>query len=259
MNKKKNFQLIALAIGLFFNSAVLMVSRFVRMPDFGFRTKWRTIGAMRIVAIFAALLLLARPTQTLAQQAQSSPQPAQTYPQPFDRDGATKVFENDRVIVWDVSWLPIAYPTHRHLYDYAGVYYTNGDRVVVSPQGVRSPTHSTAWDHFFFRRGVTHSEEGVGTDTLRAVFLELKEPTPVSAADTASAGLGRKVRESNRLVIWENIAAQDTQPSAHRHERDAVAVAFTGQKPKITFVPRGTVDQGRETAGADRTYFFELK
>jgi hypothetical protein len=255
MNKKKNFQLIALAIGLFFNSAVLMVSRFVRMPDFGFRTKRRTIGAMRIVAIFAALLLLARPAQTLAQQAQS----AQTYPQPFDRDGATKVFENDRVIVWDVSWLPIAYPTHRHLYDYAGVYYTNGDRVVVSPQGVRSPTHSTAWDHFFFRRGVTHSEEGVGTDTLRAVFLELKEPTPVSAADTASAGLGRKVRESNRLVIWENIAAQDTQASEHRHDRDAVVVAFTGKKPKITFVPRGTVDQGRENSGADRTYFFELK
>lgn len=257
MNKKKNIQLIALATGLFFNSAVLMVSRFVRMPDFGFRTKRRTIGAMQIVAVFATLLLLAQPTETLAQ---SSPQPAQTYPQPFDRDGATKVFENDRVIVWDVSWLPIAYPTHRHLYDYAGVYYTDGDRVVVSPQGQRSPTHSTAWDHFFFRRGVTHSEEGVGKDTLRAVFLELKEPAPVNAADTtASTGLGRKVRESNRLVIWEYIAGQDTQTSAHRHERDAVAVAFTGKKPKITFVPRGTVDQGRESAGVDRMYYFELK
>jgi len=252
MNKKKNFQLIALSIGLFFNSAVLMVSRFVRMPDFGFRTRRRTIGAMRIVAIFAALLLLAQPAETLAQQ-------AQTFPQPFDRDGATKVLENDRVIVWDVSWLPIAYPTHRHLYDYAGVYYTNGDRVVVSPEGVRSPTHSTAWSTFFFRRGVTHSEEGVGTDTLRAVFLELKEPAPVGAANTASTGLGKQVRESDRLIIWENIAAQDTQPSAHRHERDAVAVAFKGKKPQITFVPRGTVDQGRETAGADRTYFFELK
>jgi hypothetical protein len=256
MKKKKNFQLIALAIGLFFNSAVLMVSRFVRMPDFGFRTKRRTIGAMRIVAIFAALLLLAQPAQTLAQ---SSPQPAQTFPQPFDRDGATKVLENNRVIVWDVSWLPIAYPTHRHLYDYAGVYYTNGDRVVVSPQGVRSPTHSTAWSTFFFRRGVTHSEEGVGTDTLRAVFLELKEPAPVGAANTASTGLGKQVRESDRLIIWEDIAAQGTQPSAHRHEKDAVAVSFTGQKPRITFVPRGTVDQGRETAGGDRTYFFELK
>lgn len=207
---------------------------------------------MRIVTIFAALLFLSQPSKILAQD-------GQTYPQPFDRDGATKVFENDRVIVWNVSWLPIAYPTHRHLYDYAGVYYTNGDRVVVSPQGQRSPTHSKAWDHFFFRRGVTHSEEGVGTDTLRAIFLELKEPNPLSADTTASAGLGRKVRESNRLIILENIAEQDKESSSHKHERDAVVVAFTGKKPKITFVPKGTVDQGKENAGADRTYFFELK
>src|SRR3954468_22075914 len=196
---------------------------------------------MRFIAVFAALLLQ-----------------AQTFPQPFDRDGANKVLENDRVIVWEVAWLPRAYPTHRHVYDYAGVYYTSGDRVIVSPAGARSPTHTNAWDTFFFRRGVTHSEEGVGTEPLRAVFLELKESGPVGAAGTAF-GLGRNVRESDRLVIWEDIAAQDNQPPAHRHERDAVAVAFTAQKPRITFVPRGTMDHGEETAGAARTYFFELK
>ena len=212
---------------------------------------------MRFLAIFAALLLSA---QALAQPAPSLPQPDQTYPQPFDREGATKVLENDRVIVWDVAWLQRAYPTHRHRYDYAGVYYTSGDRVIVSPQGERRPTHTTAWDTFFFRRGVTHSEEGASAEPLRAVFLELKEAAPVGAAGTASAGLGRKVRESERLVIWEDLAAQDTQPPAHRHEMDAVAVAFkAGQKPRITFVPRGTVDHGEETAGADRSYFFELK
>ena len=227
MNKKKNFQLIALAIGLFFNSAVLMAQAPQSAPA--------------------------------SSPAQASPQTAQTYPGPFDREGATKVIENDRVIVWDVSWLPRAYPTHRHLYDYAGVYYTSGDRVIVSPQGQRSPTHTNAWDHFFFRRGVTHSEEGVGTDVLRAVFLELKEPAAVGGANTASTGLGKQVRESNRLIIWEDIAAQGTQPTAHRHENDAVVVSFTGLKPKITFVPRGTADQGKETAGADRTYIFELK
>ncbi len=227
MNKKKNFQSIALAIGLFFNSAALMA----QTPQ---------------------------PAQT-SSPAQSSPQTAQTYPQPFDREGATKVLENDRVIVWDVSWLQRAYPTHRHLYDYAGVYYTSGDRVIVSPQGQRSPTHTTAWDTFFFRSGVTHSEEGVGTDVLRAVFLELKEPTAVGGANTASTGLGKQVRESNRLIIWEDIATQGTQPPAHQHEKDAVVVSFTGQKPRITFVPRGTTDQGKETSGADRTYIFELK
>ena len=218
---------------------------------------------MRFVAIFAALLLpaqaLPKPAQSLPQLAQALPQPAQSLPQPFDREGATKVLENDRVIVWDVAWLQRAYPTHRHLYDYAGVYYTSGDRIIVSPEGVRRPTHTSAWDTFFFRRGVTHSEEGASAEPLRAVFLELKEAAPVGAADTASEGLGRKVRESDRLVISEDIAAQDTQPPAHRHERDTVVVAFTGQKPRITFVPRGTVDHGEETAGADRTYFFELK
>ena len=194
-------------------------------------------------------------------QAQTSPQPpeAKTYPQPFEREGSTKVLENDRVIVWDVSWLQRAYPTHRHLYDYTGVYYAPGDRVIVSQDGARRPTHTNAWDTFFIRKGVTHSEEGASAEPLRAVFLELKESAPVGGGDTASAGLGRKVRESDRLVIWEDIAAQDTQPPAHRHEMDAVAVAFTGQKPRITFVPRGTVDHGEETAGADRSYFFELK
>lgn len=219
---------------------------------------------MRFLPFFAALLLQAQnspqPPQTSPQpETQTSPQQSQTFPQPFEREGSTKVFENDRVIVWDVSWLQRAYPTHHHRYDYAGVYYAPGDRIIVSQSGERRPTHTNAWDTFFIRRGVTHSEEGASAEPLRAVMLELKEPAPVGAAATASAGLGKKVRESDRLVIWEDIAAQDTQPPAHRHEMDTVAVAFKDQKPRITFIPRGTVDHGEETAGADRAYFFELK
>ena len=106
---------------------------------------------------FAVLFLTIATAPAVAQPAQSLPQLAQSLPQPFDREGATKVLENDRVIVWDVAWLQRAYPTHRHLYDYAGVYYTSGDRIIVSPDGVRRPTHTGAWDTFFFRRGVTHS------------------------------------------------------------------------------------------------------
>jgi hypothetical protein len=49
---------------------------------------------------------------------------SQALPPPFPRDGATKLLENDRVVVWDVAWLKQAYPVHRHVYDYAGVYYT---------------------------------------------------------------------------------------------------------------------------------------
>jgi hypothetical protein len=191
---------------------------------------------------------------------------AAVLPPPFPRDGATRLLENDRVVVWDVAWLRQAYPVHRHVYDYAGVYYTNGDRIVVSDRGVRSPTTSVAWDSFFFRRGVTHSEEGAGDDPLRAVFVEFKEPNALGMAlgvvdtDASSpafpAGLGKQIRESERVVIWE-FAPPPSSP--HRHAKDAVVVAFTNLKPRVTFVQRGTVHNDEQTAGASRIYVFELK
>ena len=102
---------------------------------------------------------------------------------------------------------------HRHVYDYAGVYYTNGDRIIVSERGARSPTTSVAWDTFFFRRGVTHSEEGASTDPLRGVFLEFKEPDALGVVDSQRQRTcvprcaGKNVRESERVVIWEFVPA----------------------------------------------------
>jgi len=189
---------------------------------------------------------------------------AAVLPPPFPRDGATKLLENDRVVVWDVAWLRQAYPVHRHIYDYAGVYYTNGDRIVVSDRGARSPTTSAAWDSFFFRRGVTHSEEGASDDPLRAVFVEFKEPNALGVPDTDASsptfpvGLGKQVRESERVVIWE-FAPAGTAPSAHRHAKDAVVVAFTNLKPRVTYVLRGTLNNDEQTTGANRAYVFELK
>jgi hypothetical protein len=203
---------------------------------------------MRLIA--AALMLLLQ-TQTL--------------PPPYPRDGTTKLLENDRVIVWDVSWLQQSYPVHRHVYDYTGVYYTNGDRIIVSERGARSPSTSVAWDTFFFRRGVTHSEEGASDDPLRGVFLEFKEPDPLGVVDSdtktpAFPGVaGKSVRESERVVIWEFVPAPGLPTSPHRHTRDAVVVAFTNLKPRVTFVRRGTVHADEQTAGADRAYVFELK
>ena len=175
-------------------------------------------------------------------------------PPPFPREGATKLLENDRVAVWDVAWLRQAYPMHRHVYDYSGVYYTSGDRVVVPEVGKRSPAKTVAWDTFFFRRGVTHSEEGTSDEPLRAVFVEFKEPSPLGTIDAQDA-FGKKVRESERVVIWEVVPAA----SAHSHARDAVVVSFMNGKPRINFVPRGTMHNDEQTSGAERTYIFELK
>src|SRR4029453_11139685 len=188
---------------------------------------------------------------------------SQVFPPPFPRDGATKVFENARVIVWDVAWLKQPYPVHRHVYDYAGVYYTNGDRIVISDQGRRSPTTSVAWDTFFFRRGVTHSEEGASEVPLRAVFLEFKESEPLGKLETNTTApacpgaAGKQIRDSERLTIWEFIPG--SSPLAHYHMRDAVIVAFANLKPQVTFVPRGTMHRDDQTTGADRSFVFELK
>lgn len=190
---------------------------------------------------------------------------AQTYPPPYPRPGTTKLLENERVIVWDVSWLRQAYPTHRHVYDYAGIYYTSGDRIIVSEQGVRSPTSSVAWDTFSLPRGITHSEEGASEQPLRGVFLEFKEPQPLGTvvARTSPPAFpgpsGKQLRDSERVTIWELAAAPGASRTPHLHARDAVIVAFTKLKPRVTFVERGTVHNDEQSGGADRVFAFEVK
>jgi hypothetical protein len=189
---------------------------------------------------------------------------AQSYPLPFDRPGTTKLMTNDRVDVWDITWLKQAYPTHRHIYDFAGVYYTSGDRIIVSEKGVRSPTSSIAWDTFFLRRGITHSEEGASDQPLRGVFVEFKEPQALGAVDTRTSppafpGIsGKEVRDSERVTIFELTPAQSSS-APHLHARDAVIVTFTKLKPRVRFVERGTVHNDEQIAGADRVFAFEVK
>ena len=119
--------------------------------------------------------------------------------------------------------------------------------------------------HISFRRGVTHSEEGASADPLRGVFLEFKEPDPLGVVDMdtttpAFPGMaGKNVRESESVVIWELVPAPGPAPSPHRHTRDAVVVAFTNLKPRVNFVPRGTLHADEQTAGAARAYVFKVK
>src|SRR5258705_12910466 len=95
-------------------------------------------------------------------------------PPAYPRPGATKMLENDRVVVWNIAWLKQQYPLHRHIYDLAGVYYAAGDRIIVSVDGTRRPVKTAAGDIAFQRSGVTHIEEGASDAPLRAVFFEFK-------------------------------------------------------------------------------------
>jgi len=189
---------------------------------------------------------------------------AASLPPAYPRPGASILLENDRVVVWDIAWLKQQYPLHRHIYDLVGVYYSPGDRIIVSTEGARRPVSTQAWETAFQLKGVTHVEEGNSDEPLRAVFVEMKEPTALGVVDQSpgppafAAGAGNQLRDNERSIVWEFVPAP-AAGSPHRHTRDAVVVAFSGRTPRVSFVKRGTVHSDEGTAGADRAYVFELK
>jgi len=65
------------------------------------------------------------------------------------------------------------------------------------------------------------------------------------------------LRDNERSVLWEFVPPPSAK--SHRHQRDAVVIAFTGKSPKVSFVSRGTVHNDEGIAGADRQYVVELK
>ena len=190
-------------------------------------------------------------------------QQAAALPPAYPRPGTAKLFENGRVVVWDISWLKQQYPLHGHIYDLTGVYYTDGDRIIVSEAGQRRPVSTKAWDTAFQLKGVTHVEEGASDQPLRAVFVEFKEPSALGLADSATtpapfpAGGGKPVRDNERSLLWE--FAPPPAPALHRHVRDVVVIAFTGRTPRVSFAARGTSHTDEGVAGADRVYAIELK
>ena len=184
-------------------------------------------------------------------------------PPPYPREGATKVFENDRVQVWDIAWLKQQYPLHHHVYDLVGVYYSPGDRIIIPQSGERRPVSTAAWDTAFQRRGLTHTEEGASDRPLRAVFVEIKDEPRGKAPDTVGrppfpAGVGQQLVDNDRVTVWEFVPAPSTQPR-HGHRHDAVVVSFAEGQPRVSFTARGTAHGDEGVAGAERVYVFEIK
>jgi hypothetical protein len=186
-------------------------------------------------------------------------------PPAYPRPGASQLLENDRVRVWDIAWLKQQYPLHRHIYALAGVYYTSGDRTIISTTGTRRPVSTEAWSVVYQDSGVTHIEEGASDAPLKAVFFEFKEPAALGQTDQAAAsiafprGEGKQVLDNDRTTIWEFAPVPPASSMPHRHTRDAVVVAFTGTTPRASFVKRGTEHTSDVTGPADRLYVFELK
>jgi hypothetical protein len=127
-------------------------------------------------------------------------------PPPFPRQNATKLMENERIVVWNIVW-PKGQPTalHRHVYDQVGTYYARGGRVITTPDGNARQAMTEVGSLSTTRRGTTHVEEGNTDPPLRAVFIELKQDTPASetAGTVPSHDNAKQALDDGRVRVWD--------------------------------------------------------
>lgn len=115
-------------------------------------------------------------------------QQADTWPPQFPRPGATKVFENDKVIIWDERYSPEPY-FHRHVRDVIAFRIEDGGGVVVDyPDGrsrsdaqepQKSPAGLPRFSSYAKAGGEAHSERSADPKRLRRnIWVELKGTEP---------------------------------------------------------------------------------
>jgi quercetin dioxygenase-like cupin family protein len=207
----------------------------------------------------------------------------QDMPPPFPRTGATKLLENERVVVWDVTW-PKGASTgmHRHPYDMTGVYIAPGDRVITAVDGTKRPVTTAAGGIIWQFKGLTHIEEGTSDPPLHAIMFELKEAGPIGTDPSGDLPpafpreTAKPLLENERVRVWDNVWPVGQPGPVHRHVRDVVAVWMADGKLRstsqagtqavtemkrltVTYAKRGNVHSEEAIAGPPRAYVFELK
>lgn len=96
------------------------------------------------------------------------------YPLAFPRPGSKKIFENERVIVWDYTWmLGVATPMHFHDKDVVVVFLEDGDLSSTTPDGKVTVNSFKPGAVRFSPRDRIHTETLV-RGKQRAIITELK-------------------------------------------------------------------------------------
>jgi hypothetical protein len=209
---------------------------------------------------------------------------AQSYPPPFPRDGATKVLENESVVVWDVTWeMGKPTPMHRHLVDIVGVTLVPGTVRTTLPDGSsRESQPDSVGAVSSGGKGLTHREEGTSSVPRRAILIELKgkkkEPlTPPEGAEPAWPREGAsKILENDQVVVWDYRFQKDRAIPLHFHDKDTVVVELepgvtrsipkdgapqetTWQGSRARFAPRGRIHREEVVSGSPRGIIVEIK
>ncbi|MBM3770038.1 MAG: hypothetical protein FJW27_01885 [Acidimicrobiia bacterium] len=157
----------------------------------------RLISRQRLWFALASCMAIAGLAGVVAAQPAKGPQ---KWPPQFPREGATKIFENDQVIVWEQIGRPKTPFVHKHLRDILTFQVEPGTIEVLGPdlQKIVSSTGTGATQRLTpaNRGGLSFTKAGLGPHAeveaatakpSRSIFVEIKGTEPKDCAQWSTA------------------------------------------------------------------------
>jgi len=177
-----------------------------------------------ILPLLAVLLLI--PLSSMAEEAHASPAPL---------EGATKVQDSERFLIWDVTWQKGKSSGMRKLnMDQVSVTVTEGAIKITKPDGSWSIEEERPGSVRYEPKGTMIEEEGVSDTPCHEAIFQLKDfaPEPWPVTDGIAAQFPRintyKLFETDRIVVWDQTWKPGERITRHLHYHRTAAVFLEG-------------------------------
>jgi quercetin dioxygenase-like cupin family protein len=146
-------------------------------------------------------------------------------------DATKPVIDNERVTVWDVTWVKgKPGPMQKHQNDFLTVYLTGGAIKTTLPDGTSSVANHKTGEAIFEKKGSTHREEGVGENPAHTVVIDLKDHPVAPLANKSGYPNAfpregsKKVLENDRVIVWDYTWLPGRPTPMHFHNTDVVVM-----------------------------------
>jgi hypothetical protein len=146
------------------------------------------------IGICAVVMLVGAAVMAGAQGEKSA---AKKWPPQFPREGATKLYENERVIVWEQVGRPKEAFQHKHIRDILNfVIDPGGGITVVNPDGSKGGGSSLTETFYNKNLSSTYTKAGLGPHAEvmkdpsmpgRSIFVEIKGTEPRDCKEWSTA------------------------------------------------------------------------